>query len=76
MSRKRKGDPTILEEIENSVHDNLFDILYKIGKSSHFHKVWEIFNKIIQIKMLLDGLEIRISNLLEVFVESRSFGYI
>ena len=76
MSKKRKVDSTIFEEIENSKQDDLFEILYKTGSSSNFPKVWDIFNKPLNLKSLLDRFQRKLADLTEVFAESTTFGYI
>ena len=69
---KRKG--AFLEDVSTTFDEELYDVLYKIGNSSHFHKALEIFNKPFNIRNVIDGLDSTISDLLMEFLEGTLFG--
>ena len=57
------------EQVGSSLQDDLYDVLYKTGNSSHFYSAWEIFNKPFQLNCLLIGFENRIGDIVEYFSE-------
>ena len=69
---KRKG--AFLEDVGTTFDEELYDVLYKIGNSSHFHKALEIFNKPFNIVLIIDGLESTIADLHMEFLEGTAFG--
>ena len=52
---KRKG--AFLEDVGITFNEELYDVLYKIGNSFHFHKALEIFNKPFNIAHVIECLE-------------------
>ena len=52
---KQKG--AFLEDVDTTFYEELYDVVYKIGNSSHFHKALEIFNKPFNMRHVIDGLD-------------------
>ena len=70
----RKG--AFLEDVGTTFDEELYDVLYGIRNSSHFHRALEIFNKPFNIKHVIDGLDSRITDLLMEFSEGTLFDQI
>ena len=77
MSKKRRASagPGDFEELEKSMHDELYDILYRTGSSSSFRNVLDIFNKPFNVRDLLSGFESVLADLYEDFTEGTNFGF-
>ena len=75
MSKKRTASTSGFEEVEDSIQDELFDVLYRTGNSSHFNKVLDMFKKPFHVQSLLTGFQIRLADLTDIFSESTNFGY-
>lgn len=78
MSRKRSLEQSSMpfDQVDTSLQDDLYDVLYKTGNSSHIHSAWEMFNKPFQLESILKGFESRIADLLESFSDGTNFGFL